>query len=131
MDQKSNGSKSNDGMDQKSNKNELNLNAQMEKLAMIKFQDKFLNGARAHDYDVVIIHLEKSIIDNSDYYAAWAVDQNNNNPVVLNHRMMLLMENGTFSGVWQNMDEINSVKLLKSHMPVMNRSDGPEVFLAK
>ena len=29
------------------------------------------------------------------------------------------------------MDEINSVKLLKSHMPVMNRYNGPEVFLAK
>ena len=40
--------------------------------------------------------------------------------------MQLLLENGTFQGILETVDEINMYKLLKSHMHVTNRQpDGP------
>ena len=46
--------------------------------------------------------------------------------------MQLLLENGTFQGILETVDEINMYKLLKSHMPVTNRQpDGLEDYLAK
>ena len=46
--------------------------------------------------------------------------------------MQLLLENGTFQGILETVDEINMYKLLKSHMHVTNgQPDGPEDYLAK
>ena len=45
--------------------------------------------------------------------------------------MKMLVENGMWSGVLGTQDEINKVRLLKSHMPIMGKANGPEPFLCK
>ena len=69
--QKPTGSEYNAWVDQNSYKEEVNLSLQIEKLATMTTQDKFLNGARINDSDGVIIRLEKAVIDDPDFYAAW------------------------------------------------------------
>ena len=55
-----------------------NINVQIERLANLTFQSKFLGGAKAHDLNGVIINMGESIIDSSEYFAGYAVDQHNN-----------------------------------------------------
>ena len=82
--QKTTGSEYNAGVDQNSYKEEVNLSLQIEKLATMTTQDKFLNGARINDSDGVIIRLEKAVIDDPDFYAAWGVDQYESNLLIIN-----------------------------------------------
>ena len=108
-DQQPTGSKFNSGVDQKSYKEEVNLSLQIEKLATMTTQDKFLNGARINDSDGVIIRLEKAVIDDPDFYATWG---------------------------WINMKAICLSLIIEcsycSKMPVTNRQpDDPEDYLAK
>ena len=130
--QKPAGSGYNSGVDQKSCKEQENLSLQIEKLATMTTQDKFLNGATINDSDGIIIRLERVIINDPDFYAAWRVDQYQCNLLIINHRMKLLIENGTFQAILETIYEINMCKLIKSHMPVTNRQpDGPEDYLSK
>ena len=95
-------------------------------------QDKFLNGATINDSDGICIRLEKIIISDPDFYAAWGVDGYGCNLLIINHRMQLLLENGTFQAVLETVDETKMCRLIKSHMPITNRQpDGPEDYLSK
>ena len=104
--QKPAGSRYNSGVDQKSRKKQ-DLSLQMEKLATMTYQDKFLNGATINDSDGFCIRLEKIIISDQDFYAAWGVHGYGCNLLIINHRMQLLLENGTFQAVLETVDEIN------------------------
>ena len=73
----------------------------------------------------------KVLVKDQDFYAGIALDQYGSSLLVLNHNMKLISENGTFSGTLLSTDEINMVKILKSHPPIMGRSGGPETHLAK
>ena len=108
-----------------------NFNVQMERLANLTFQAKFLGGAKAHNMNGLIINMGKSIIDSSGYFAGFAVDQFDNHLLVANFNLLVKMENGTFSGLLEIKDEQNSIKLLKAHSPVMLSDNGPEQYVAK
>ena len=60
-----------------------------------------------------------------------ALDMYGSSLLVLNNNMKLISENATFGGTLLCNDEINQVKILKSHLPIMEKSGGPINHLAK
>ena len=79
----------------------------------------------------LIINMGESIIDSSEYFAGYAVDQYNNHLLVTNLNVLMKMDNGTWSGLLETRDEQNSIRLLKAHSPVMLEENGPEQYVAK
>ena len=94
-------------------------------------QQGFLSGGVVYDLDGIAIKMEKVLIKNPDFYAGVALDMYGSSLLVLNNNMKLISENGTFSGTLLCNDEINQVKILKSHLPIMEKSGGPINHLAK
>lgn len=95
-----------------------NINEKMERLAGLTIQSRFLGGAKAHDTDGVIITMGEFIVDTSEFFAGYAVDQYSNNLLVTNLNVLMKLGNGTWSGLLETRYEQNSIRLLKAHSPI-------------
>ena len=94
-------------------------------------QQEFLSGGKVYDQDGIAIKMEKVLFQSPDFYIGVAVDMYGSYLMVLNNNMKHLAENGTWSGTLVCNDEINQIKILKSHLPIMDKSGGPINHLAK
>ena len=117
--------------DPSEDQNIRNISEQMEHLAGVSFQGRFLGGAKAHDMDGVILTMGEYIVDTSTFFAGYAVDEYSHTLLVTNHSVLMKLGNATWSGIVETRDEQNAIRLLKAHYPITLEENGPEEYIAK